>query len=494
MPAHRDYLTATDFYRFIQCPHWPYYERFATDEEKRLKRELTESERLRLENGVAHEKDVVVKLFEGQPVLEAPLVKDPEKDFESTLELMKSGAPLIYQGTLTDGDWTGRPDLLERRDGESRFGNWFYVPVDVKSSHALEKYQKLQLLFYATLLERVQGRFPAEPAIINSDGERIAFPADEWISNFESFVTELERIRAGEKPDPVLRKSCYDTGPWGALCERSARSLNDIALLYNVDVQKLRSLRQLGVRTIDDAAEIDPQSLDGLAKGLRVHSLEVIKRQAQSLKTDSVIIRNIVELPTDGLEIHFDIESDPPNDVDYLYGILTRGSSGDTYRAFVAERLEDEEKMWREFLAWIDTLPSEYHVYHYAAYEQMRLNVLEKRYGGSPRLEEFKTHLIDLKEIVTHAVVFPLYFYGLKYILPFLGFHWTGDVKGGGQSVDVFEKYLETNDRALLDSIIHYNEEDVRATAYLKDWLVKYARAVTSFAPPYPWKSSKSKV
>lgn len=492
MAAHPDYLTATDFYRFLQCPHWPYYERFATDEEKRLKRELTEAERNRLENGVAHERDVVAKLFEGRPVLEAPSAKDPEKDFETTLALMREGAPLIYQGTLTDGDWTGRPDLLERRDGESRLGNWFYVPVDVKSSHALEKYQKIQLVFYSTLLERIQGRFPAEPAIINSDGERISFQADEWISDFESFVAELERIRAGEKPDPVLRKSCYDTGPWGALCERYAKSLNDIALLYNVDVQKLRALRQLSVRTIDDAAEIDPQSLDGLAKGLRVHSLDVIKRQAQSLKSNSVIVRDTVALPTDGLEIHFDIESDPPNDVDYLYGFLIRKPSGDEYKSFVAERLEDEEKMWRAFLAWLETLPADYHVYHYAAYEKMRLTVLENRYGGSVHLELFKTRLVDLKEIVNHSVVYPLYFYGLKYILPFLGFHWQGSVKGGGQSVDVFEQYLASGDRALLDSIIRYNEEDVRATAYLKDWLVTYAREVTAYEPPYPWSVQRS--
>ncbi len=490
MSRHPDYLTATDIYRFLQCPHWPYYERFATDEEKRLKTPVTESQRLRQENGYAHEREVVTKLFKEQPILEVPDVKDADRNFEATLEQMRNGAPLIYQGTLTNGDWTGLPDLLERHEGESKFGPWFYVPVDVKSSHALEKYQKLQLIFYATLLERIQGRFPAEPAIINSDSERISFQADAHIAEFEQVVTELERIRAGEKPDPVLRKSCYDTGPWGVMCERYAKSLNDIALLYNVDIHKLRSLRQLGVRSIDDAAEIDPSSLDGLAKGLRVHSLEVIKRQAQSLKTSAVIIRKPVLLPNSGLEIHFDIESDPPNDVDYLYGILMRLPEGDSYQAFVAEHLEDEEKMWRAFLAWIETLPAEYHVYHYAAYEPMRLGVLKKRYGGSQALDVFATRLIDLKETVTHAVVYPLYFYGLKYILPFLGFSWSGDIKSGGQSIDVFERYLETKDRAVLDSIIQYNEDDVRATAYLKDWMVTYAREMTSYAEPYPWKNT----
>ena len=491
MSAHADYLTASDFYFFLNCPHWPYYERFASEEEKRSRREPSSSEIARQENGLAHEKDVVTKLFAGTTVHEIPTTTDAEVDCANTVEHMRHGVPLIYQGTLTDGDWTGRPDLLERRDdGESIFGHWYYVPVDVKSTHHLEKYQKLQLVFYATLLERIQKHFPAEPAIINSDGLRMPFAASEFISEFESIVVELERIRAGEKPDPVLRKSCFDTGVWGTLCQRFAESTNDIALLYNVDIGKLRTLRSLGIRTIDDAAEMDPQMLDGAAKGLRLHGLEVMKRQAQALKTKSVIIREPVHFPENGLEIHFDIESDPPNDVDYLYGFLLRGPSGDTYKSFVAKRLEDEKMMWKEFLAWLETLPSEYTVYHFAPYEVTRLSVLEDRYGGSAWLDLFRSHMIDLKEIVTHSITFPLYFYGLKYVAPFLGFSWRSNVKGGSQSVDVFETYLETRDEALLDSILLYNEDDVRATAFLKDWLAKYAGDVVSYDEPYPWGSA----
>jgi uncharacterized protein len=488
MAAHRDYLTASDFYQFVNCPHWPYYDRFASEDERLLRREVTDSEKHRQENGLAHEVDVVKGLMKDQQIIELTPSKDPEQDWEVTRSLMAQGVPLIYQGTLTHGDWTGRPDLLERHEGQSVFGDWFYVPVDVKSTHLLEKYQKLQLTFYATLLERLQGRFPAEPAIINRDGERISFPAGEFVSEFEMFVAELERIRAGEKPDPVLRKSCYDTGVWGQLCEKFARSTNDIALLYNVDVGKLRTLRSLGVRTVDDAAEMDPVSLDGVAKGLRLHGLEVMKRQAQSLKRNSVVVREPARLLDVPLELHFDIESDPPNDVDYLYGVLIRRSEGDEYKAFVAETLEEERQMWESFIAWLKELPLEFVVYHFSSYELSRLETLAKRYGTiDPALDLFRSKMVDLKEVVNHSITYPLYFYGLKYIAKFLGFRWRSDVKGGSQSIDVFETFIETRERALLDSIILYNEDDVRATAHLKDWLVRYAKEVTAYEKPYPW-------
>ncbi|MBU1448886.1 TM0106 family RecB-like putative nuclease [Patescibacteria group bacterium] len=487
MSAHRDYLTASDFYRLFQCPHWSYYERFATKEEQAMRRPVTEGEKRLWDGGIQHEKEVVTKLFAGTEIIEVPKTTDAEADCAATVELMKKGVLLIYQGTLTDGDWTGRPDLLERRDGESVFGPWHYVPLDVKSTYALEKYQKFQLTFYAVLLERIQKRFPATQEVINAHGDRLPFQAVEMLKEFEETVVELERIRAGEIPDPVLRKSCFDVGPWGKLCERLATSTDDIAQLFNVNVPKLRALRDLGVRTVADAAEMDPATLAGTLPGLTLHGLEVVKLQARSLKDRQVFVREPVVLPTAPLEIHFDIESDPPSGMDYLYGIFTRDGGTETYLPFVAETSDGEGEMWKRFLAWLETLPPEYVVFHYAPYEKVRLAVLEKRYGGSPWLDLFRERMVDVKDIVSSSVVFPLYFYGLKYVAPFLGFSWTGDVKGGAQSVDVYERYLETKDRALLDAIIQYNEDDVRATAVLTDWMRVYATERTSYDEPYPW-------
>ncbi len=487
MSKYKDYLTASDYYRFLNCPHWPYYDRFASDEEREFKRDFTEAEKNRLEDGIAHEKDVIEKLFKDTGLETAEITRDAEKDSDATLELMRRGVPFIYQGTITNDDWQGRPDLLKKVDGESALGEWHYVPMDIKSAHNVNKYHRLQLMFYAVILEQLQGRFPSRGYIINKDGDEHEVMLGDYVAEFHEFTEELEKIRAGEKPDPVLRKSCFDVGPWGKLCEEHARSTNDIALLFNVDVKKLRALRDLGIRTIDDAAKMDPVDLDGKASGLRQHGLEVAKYQAESLLNQSVIIRDAVGLDTPPIEIHFDIESDPPNDVDYLLGCLIRTREKSEYRPFVAKRLEDEGKMWKEFLGWIETLEEPYQVIHYAAYERIRLAVLERRYGGSEALDRFRDNMIDMKQIVTHSIVLPLYFYGLKYVTPFFGFHWRGEVSSGGQSVDVFEEYLQTGDEHLLNEIILYNEDDVRATAVLADWCRAYARKLTTYNEPYPW-------
>lgn len=478
-----DRLTATDFYRFLQCPHWPYWERFG---EPKNRRKLTEDEEQRLNDGLVHEREIIANLF-GEA--ETVSVKDENEAVERTLALMRRGAPAIYQGALRDGDWFGRPDLLERQEGKSAFGDWYYVPLDVKRSHEIKKEHKAQLMFYATLLERIQGAFPSHPAILNADGDRISFDAASFETDFRELLAELERIREGVRPEPVYRKSCEDTSPWGAACLRLATETRDVALLYNVDVRKLRALRSLGVTTIDRAAELDPDALEGQAPGLTRRALESVKRQAISLTRGSVIIRDPFVDPTEGLEIHFDIESHPPTDADYLYGFWIPAGPMTGYTSFIAERPEDEGRMWRDFLAWIGTLPETYTVWHYARYESTRLDVLARRHGteGHPDLVRFKNAMRDLKESVADTAVFPLYFYSLKTIGKFLGFAWEGDVKGGGESVTAFDAWLSSRDRAKLDAIIQYNREDVRATAHLLGWMRAYAREARSYEPPYPW-------
>src|ERR1700722_7944794 len=85
------------------------------------------------ERGRAHERQYVEKLKEsGLAVVEiegggisAPLVAQ-------TLEAMRAGAAVIYQGALLQGVWSGRADILRRVEVPSGFGSWSYEVIDAK--------------------------------------------------------------------------------------------------------------------------------------------------------------------------------------------------------------------------------------------------------------------------------------------------------------------------------------------------------------------------
>lgn len=482
-----DRLTATDIFAYITCPHWPWFDRYASVEERALKREFTDGERKRMNDGYMHEKKVMEGLMKGEEVRVIESVGDASVLFEATLQAMRDGAKCIYQGTLLHGDWLGRPDLLIREQRASSLGNWHYIPIDIKSSHELKKVHKFQLTFYSLLLEKIQGVFPERAGIRNRENEPHDFDPSEMVKETKEVVEAIDRIRKGEKPEPVVRKACFDTSPWGKACLTYAQKTDDIALLYNVDVRKLHHLRGLGIQTVEDAAKMNPTDYVGAEQGLTLHALEMLKLQARSLSTGDVFVKERAEFEDSDCEVYFDIESDLPNDVDYLYGFFIRYRDRDEIVRFVAEKPDDEGRMWKEFLVWLEGLPSTYVVYHYAPFEPTRLRLLERRYGGSAWLDLFISRFVDLKPIATKRLTLPLYFYSLKNICKFFGFSWSGDLQSGGASIDYYERWCETGDRKILNDIIVYNEDDVRATAFLKTWLETYAREARSYAKPYPW-------
>jgi uncharacterized protein len=240
---------------------------------------------------------------------------------------------------------------------------------------------------------------------------------------------------------------------------------------------------------------MDPVQFEGREPGLTLRGLQAIQRQARSLREESVIVKKPFTQRTEGLEIHFDIESHPPTDTDYLYGFWIVENGVGRYESFVSESPEGEREMWKKFLAWLELLPAEYTVFHYAAYEHTRLAQLAERYGdmGSVWLEKFRSRFVDLKELAREHAVFPLYFYSLKKICQFLGFRWEGEVKGGAQSVTQFDEWLKTGERPVLQAIIQYNREDVQATAHLLAWLQRYAAAEGVYRKPYPWETLAKK-
>lgn len=472
----RPVVTPSLFYQHATCPHWIWHDRFS---DPKRKGEVPALAQKLLDQGVVHEAEYVKGL-----ALSPVVASDVQSAVETTRELMRQGAELIYQGAIeTEVDgvvWRGRPDLLEKRKGRSHLGGHFYVPVDIKSSHSIHKEQQLQLTFYALILERVQGVRPKEAAIINVDHERIPFrPTAVHATKTREKTGEIVEIMRGTKPPLRLASKCKRS-PWFKECVRDAEATNDIALIYDLDSRSHPALRAAGIRTVDDAAAMDVDALPKIPF-CTLAKLALAKLQAQSLKTKELRWLARPNIPDAPLRIYFDIEGDPLLDVQYLFGFwidpsTSSGQGGEPYYVrFLAERPEDERRMWEEFLAWTATLPEDYVVYHYADYERAHTLRMASEYGSSPAFERFASRYVDFLKIVKGSVVFPLYFYSIKDIAKssFLKYKWRHEKAGGAQSIFWYEEWLESGDRKILQDIVDYNEDDVVATAHLHRWLLE---------------------
>lgn len=465
-------ITGEMFFKYDACPHWNWFDRFGDPKKKGLTTKFSE---MLLTRGLMHEESVIAG-FKFAPVK----ARSKADRFKATLRLMRQGAPLIYHGLLLTDGLAGEPDLLERDDSApSLFGPYHYVAVDIKSAERFSDAHKYQLSLYGDLLEAVQGVKPRDGWILNASGVRLGFGLREFEADYREALAAIRAELQGECPAPHLSSGCKQS-PWFKECVVLAEAEDDIALLYNVKTKVVEALRANGVRTVKQVAAADLAALARADERLKLSALERLQRQAQALLTGRHEVREPIRLPDAAVEYFFDIEGDPLRQVEYLFGFLVRRGAKERYEFLLAERPEDEPKLWKRFLDWVENLPESAVVYHYGSYEKSRLTMLESRYGGSSALDRFRDALVDLNEIVKECVIFPLYFYGLKNIGEYLGFERGGKIAGGGESVAFYEEWLAQGDRRKLEAILKYNEDDVVATRWLKDWLLQEAKKFKS--------------
>ncbi len=480
-------LSDHDLLRYLQCPHWLYWELFA---DPALKKSEMESREQLMRGELLKEDKILDKLYKRRSVT---IIHGQDEMARAgvTERQMRYGSKIIYHGCLSVDGLVGHPTVLVRTELPSKLGPWSYFPMIVKRRHILRKEDHLQLGWQAYLLERLQGVCPTEAFIVSPDAERLPSDPREAQLEVKSIIEELQRIQHGECPEPTLRKACLDTSPWGVCCLELAERTQDIALLFQVNRKQRAALRDVGILSVEQAATMDPAQLSGQDPRLTLKSLQSIQRQARSLQEQTIIVREPFVRPTPNVEIHFDIESYPATDTDYLLGCLLRDRAKGTeeYVPFAAKALISEKRMWVKFLDWVDTLPEDYIVYHYSMYEEERLEVLAKRYGTQAHsgLKRFQERMVDLNEVVKDHVVFPLYVYSLKNIGSLIGATWDGEVTHGADSVEVYARWLYLRRSKDWKALAHYNEEDVRATARVVDWLTSYATKEGSYQVPFPW-------
>ena len=484
-------FTPTLFYEHALCPHWIWHDRFSDPSEKGELPALT----LRLfEQGVLHEQDYIKDLtFSHVKPVNLKLA------WAETMRLMQAGAEFIYQGVIqyeADGIlYQGRPDLLKKVAGKSTFGDYYYQPIEIKSTKELAPEQKYQLVFYGLVLEQVQGAFPAEAAIINKEKKTVAFTmVPEERHKTELHMRDMVAILQGNKPPLKLVSTCKQS-PWYKKCVAEAEAKNDIALLYHLDCRSHQSLRDCGINTVADAAQMEIDALPKIPQASR-QTLERVKLQAQSLTDGELKWLAKPVLPEAKLKLFFDIEGDPLLQTQYMFGFWISGdpefkyaqvghvrkhtAEGKYFLYFFAEDPSGEGAMWKQFLDWLEILPSsDYAVFHYATYERTWTRKLAETYGGSDKLQEFHAKLFDLEGARKESVIFPLYFYSIKDLAKskFVAFKWRHEKAGGAQSIYWYEKWLEEADCDVLNDIIDYNEDDVRATECFYLWLSSFQAA-----------------
>jgi len=451
--------------------------------------------------GLEHERAHLESLrAAGNTIVEIEL---DDHDWEAaqarTVAAMEAGADVVYQGVFVHDGWRGVADFLLRQpDGT-------YEALDTKLARSAKPAYILQLLFYNEQLARLQEREPERIHVLLGSGERQSFDPRGFAAYYRRVRSRLERFVAGPPPTepyPVDHCGICDFRP---VCDAHwdrVDHLSRVAGLYRTQIERLTAagittLAQLGRAPAEPApAGVSPDVWAKLREQaeLQLHRRETGKDIYRLLQPQPEAGFALLPDPSPG-DLFFDFEGNPFWDADgsleYLWGIL------DVDGSFTPLHAHDHETERIAFERFVDLVHERLarfpglHVYHYAPYEITALRRLMGRYGTrEAELDDLLRRgvFVDLYRVVRNGIRASRPGYGLKELEAFLDFERQAEVKDGGASIVIFERWMQTGDQALLDQIDAYNLEDCIATRKLRDWLLeRRAEALERFGPfPLP--------
>ena len=492
-------LSPSDLTGHLACEHLTALSLRAARGEIERPESVTEQAQLLFDKGLAHERAYLERLrAAGRDVREIEIV---DGDFEAaaltTCEAMADEVDVVYQGVLVAEGWRGVADFLVRqRDGS-------YEALDTKLARSAKPAYILQLCFYSGELARLQGREPEHIHVLLGNGELRSFRPREFDAYARRVRGRLEEFVADPPPTEPYPVDHCDVCDFNALCNAwwdEVDHLSRVAGLYRTQIERLQAD---GVTTLAGLARaeacppgLSPETFEKLRRQAR---LQLVRRETGELVYELLDPRAGAGLallpdPSPG-DLFFDIEGNPfwdeQGSLEYLWGVL------DTERTFEPLWADDHATERHAFESLVDRVHARLeaqphmHVYHYAAYEVTALRRLMGRYGTrEAEVDDLLRRgvFVDLYKVVRGGLIASVPGYGLKEMEAFLDFRRHAEIRDGGTSIVEYERYVQSGDRSILDSIAAYNEEDCIATLALRDWLLaRRDEALATFGPfPLP--------
>ncbi|MGH3622143.1 MAG: TM0106 family RecB-like putative nuclease, partial [Sciscionella sp.] len=285
--------------------------------------------------------------------------------------------------------------------------------------------------------------------------------------------------------------------PWWPTCEAALLEVSDVSLVLRGEDGV--SLRAAGVRTVRDLATLDPAA-EPPVQLVGLHFPDAVA-MARAWLADLTVVRKVPELrvPRANVELDVDMESFSDSGA-YLWGCLLSGVDIGVrpgYHGFVTWNplpTADEGRSFGEFWEWLSGVRLRaaarglsFRAYCYNELAENRwLLASADRFAGAPGVPD-RTQVrafigspawVDLYRSVSNQLLCARG-KGLKVIAPVAGFHWRDPDAGGENSMRWYRDAVGLDGRApdvsQRDRLLRYNEDDVRATHALREWMTSSA-------------------
>lgn len=492
-------LTPSKITAWLDCEHYLTLRHQLEDGSLELPpSHLGEFARLLMDKGDAHERQCLAQYEDdGLTVTKVPDRLRGEHFHEWTARVgdpFVAGADVVFQVPFVHDGMRGIADFVRRTTDTGAGIGW--EPVDAKLARNEAKAgHVLQLCFYAEAIEAETGTMPERVHLWLGSGRIETFFTRDVLPYWRRLRLQLRELLDREpteaKTVPVPCSHCAFC-EFDQVCEQSWRAKDAIHYVAGIRSRERDALAAVGVTTLSGLAAFDgalddvaAERLDALVDQAALQ-LRARKRPGElppvSWLDDVEAGFGLLPEPDEG-DIFLDFEGHPFWSADrslfFLFGYLAKDGAEWRYHELWAHDVLDEATITRQLVDLVaerrDRFPG-MHVYHYNHTERSSLERLAAEHGTreSALTELVETGcFVDLLDVVHRSLRAGVESYGLKNIERLAGYERGHDIDQGAGAVVEYERYCEDEDSRRLERIGAYNDDDVRATKALRDWLVE---------------------
>jgi predicted RecB family nuclease len=482
-------ISASLLYNHLACPHRVFMDAFA---DPTLRDPVSPFVQLLWDKGTIFEKETIAGL--GVLFVDLSGLRGDEKE-AATKAAIERGETLIYGGRLSVGELLGEPDLL-RKEGAG------YVAIDIKSGSGEEggdddddgkpkKTYGVQLALYTDILDRLGVSAGWYGYIWDVHGDEIRYPLDTPLGSKSPSIAEtyrdtkaaVERTLAKEQKTLPASASVCKQCVWWSSCLRNMKAAGDLSLLPQLGRAKRDTLMPT-FPTVAGLARADLSEYAGTKKspfpGVSAAMLAKFQVRAKLAVDPNRVpfFREAVDLPTNPLEVFFDIEDDPMRDVVYLHGFVVRQNGdckNERFAAVFAEEPTEQGERDAFAAAWeFLSRHRDYMVYYYSKHERTKYRKLQEKYPEVCTAEDVgglfsPSRSFDLYFDAVFKSEWPTLDWSIKSLAKFLKFNWRDGDPSGAASIEWFDQWVKTRDPKVKQRLLDYNEDDCKAMRVLLD-------------------------
>ncbi|MBU1208633.1 MAG: TM0106 family RecB-like putative nuclease [Proteobacteria bacterium] len=367
-----------------------------------------------------------------------------------------------------------RLHAVERVHSEGRGKPTQFIPIRFIFSNRITKDDKLLMAFDALVLSKMLGCKISLSRIIHGDSHTtLKVRTSSLAKEVQKVTQKIETmISSHSTPDLFLNRHCVEC-EFQARCRLKAIEKDELSLLSGMTDQERKKFNSTGIFTITQLSySFRPRRRTKRRPEKREkyhHSLKAL-----SIREKKIHIVGRPELKVEGKQVFMDVEGLPDRDSYYLIGIRLKTDAGMIQHSLWADRLDEEEKIWADFLKILSAIDNPTLI-HYGRYETTFIKRMCSRYGNPPegsRIAKAIGSMVNLVSVIFAQIYFPTFSNGLKEIAEHLGFSWSAPTVSGVQTIAWRHEWETSKEPTLKGALLSYNAQDCEALQLVTDKIV----------------------